>query len=896
MIADAASLRHNSDRGQALQRVKDFIRAVAARVWRSVPLQLALLFLPLVWVSYFAITAAERTEALQQARSHGDSVAKLFQENTERIFERVDQSLLVVRTLYVQDPTGFKLKSWADKARLASGDVVQFSLIGRDGYMFGTTSDYSGPPLYLGDREHFVNTLRQTSDALYVAKPVFGRASNKWTIQLARKLLDIHGNAVGLVVGSISVDMVGNFYESAKLGTGGTLVLRNADYVVLAARGVDHNGFLGEVAAGRLQNRLPDADGQYWSEGRRDRSDRLITVRRSSLFPLIFTVGIAAQEIYARYQPRREIYLGGALLLTLVIAFAMTLHWRRQQALDRAQLELRETLGKFQDALRNLPQGMSMFDGNDRLAAFNRQWLDMYGLAPDDIRIGMTFHEVFAGQKAVADLDLYLGDLKRRLAEQEQTSNTLTFPDGRFVYISYGRRQDGGWVATHQDITERKASEDRIERLAHYDSLTGLANRNLFKVRIDEALARHRRLNAPFAVLLLDLDKFKSVNDALGHQSGDALLKQVAGRIKAEIREVDTAARMGGDEFALIVTPGQGLLRDGAAILAGRLVEAIAAPYDIGGHPVVIGCSIGVAVVPDHGTRIDELLRNADLALYKSKDAGRNCFNLYSPDLKAEADRRSLLEIELREAIWREEIEVFYQPVVDLETGRTVSVEALARWHHAAKGFIPPAQFIPVAEETGLIVELGNLVLAKACRDAMNMPDDVRIAVNLSAVQFTKSNFVDAVKLALAESGLPERRLELEITESVFLADSDENLKTLQSLKGLGVSIALDDFGVGYSSLSYLTAFPFDKVKIDKAFMDRLDRPETLAVLRSIVQLVRTLNLSIVAEGVETKEQVDEIRLLGIPLGQGYFFCKPLPLGEIVRQSSSAAPGWQAVA
>ncbi|MGX4769082.1 bifunctional diguanylate cyclase/phosphodiesterase [Bradyrhizobium guangdongense] len=864
-------------------------------MWRSVPLQLAVFFLPLVWISYFAITVSERTEALQQARSHGDSVAKLFQENTERIFERVDQSLSIVQTLYAQDPAGFDLKSWSDRAHLASGDVVQFSLIGLDGYMFATTSGYSGPPLYLGDREHFINTLRQADDRLYVAKPVFGRASNKWTIQLARKLLDQQQAALGVVVGSISVDMVGNFYETAKLGAGGTLVLRNANYVVLAARGVDQNGFVGQVAAGHIQSRLPNGDGQYWSEGRTDRSNRLITVRRSALFPLIFTVGIAEQEIYAHYESRRDAYLGSALILTLVIVVATTLHWRRQQALDRAQSELRDSLGKFEDALRNLPQGLSMFDGNDRLVAFNRQWLDMYGLPADDIHLGMNFHEVFAHQDAVSDLGEYLSDLKRRLAASEHASNTLTFPNGRIVHISYGRRQDGGWVAMHQDITERKASEDRIEKLAHYDSLTGLANRNLFKDRIEEALARHRRMHTPFAVLLCDLDKFKSVNDALGHQSGDALLSQVAGRIKAEIREVDTAARMGGDEFALIVMPGRGSLRDGAAILADRLVKALAAPYDIDGHAIVIGCSIGVAVVPDHGTRIDEILRNADLALYKSKNAGRNCFSVYSPDLKVEADQRSLLEIELREAIWREEIEVFYQPVVELGSGRTVSVEALARWHHPTRGFVPPAEFIPIAEEAGLIVELGNLVLAKACRDATKMPDDVKVAVNLSAVQFTKSNLVDVVKFALAESGLPECRLELEITESVFLADSAENLKTLRSLKALGVSIALDDFGVGYSALSYLTAFPFDKVKVDKAFMDRIDRPETRAVLGSIVQLVRTLNLAIVAEGVETQQQVDEMGALGIPLGQGYFFHRPVPLADIASPSSTA-PKWQAVA
>lgn len=865
------------------------LRKAAKTIWRNAPLQIALFFLPLVWIGYFAITSSERAEALQQARAHGNSVAELFEENTERIFERVDQSLRVVRALYAQNPATFSLKFWANKAQMASGDVVQFSLIGPNGYLFDTTTGYSGPPLYLGDREHFIKVMELTEDRIYVAKPVFGRASNKWTIQIARKLYDHGEGPAGVVVGSISVDLVGRFFDTAKLGVGGTLMLRNTNYIVLAARGVDQGTVLGQRNPGLVERELQDrAYSQYWnwsgSEGRANRSNRLITARRSQVFPLIFTAGISEQEIYSRSQARQQIYLGGALLLTFIILTATALYWRRQKALDGAQRELRDSVSKFEDALRYLPQGMSMFDGQDRLIAFNRQWLDAYELSPDKVRVGMDFREVFAHQQAVRDLDAYLVDLKDRLAKSENTSNTVQFPDGRVIYISYGRRESGGWVATHEDITERKASEDRIERLAHYDSLTGLANRNLFKASLDEALDKYLLHQTPFAVLLLDLDKFKSVNDALGHHCGDALLKQVGGRIRAQARAVDTAARIGGDEFALVVAPGPSALREGAATLAARLVKAIAEPYEIDGHPVVIGCSIGVAVVPEHGTRIDEILRNADLALYKSKNAGRNCFHLYSPDLKAEADQRDILEIELREAIWREEIEVFYQPIFELSTGRAKSVEALARWRHKTKGLIPPAEFIPVAERGGLIGELGDLVLAKACRHAVMLPDDIKVAVNLSALQFAGGNLVDSVMVALVDSGLAEERLELEITETVFLADSQENLKTLERLKRLGVSIALDDFGVGFSSLSYLTAFPFDKVKIDKSFIDRIGRAETVAVLGSIVQLANTLNLSIVAEGVETSEQVEKIRALGIALGQGFFFSKPVPFGELLLQ------------
>jgi diguanylate cyclase (GGDEF)-like protein len=421
--------------------------------------------------------------------------------------------------------------------------------------------------------------------------------------------------------------------------------------------------------------------------------------------------------------------------------------------------------------------------------------------------------------------------------------------------------------------------------LAHFDTLTGLANRNLFKERVEETLVRYRQHGGGFAVVLLDLDKFKGVNDTLGHQSGDLLLQGVANRIKATIRDVNFAARLGGDEFAVLVETGKGGLRERSEALAARLIEAVSAPYAIDGHPVVVGCSIGIALIPQHGERIDEVLRNADLALYKSKSAGRNCFHIYSTKMKAEADQRSALEIDLREAIWGDQLDVHYQPVIELDTGRVVSVEALARWNHKTKGPIPPSEFIPVAEEAGLIVELGNWIMLKACHDAMQMPKDIKVAVNLSPVQFAKSNVVEAATFATAESGLAKERLELEITEGVLLEESEQNLATLRQLKDIGISIALDDFGVGFSSLAYLTVFPFDKVKIDKSFIERLDRPETSAVIASIVQLTTSLNRSTVAEGIETQEQLDRVRSLGLKFGQGFLFSKPVPASELKFES-----------
>lgn len=330
-------------------------------------------------------------------------------------------------------------------------------------------------------------------------------------------------------------------------------------------------------------------------------------------------------------------------------------------------------------------------------------------------------------------------------------------------------------------------------------------------------------------------------------------------------------------------------------MLARRLIDAISAPYEIDGRTVVIGCSAGIALVPTHGERADEILRKADLALYESKKSGRNCVSIYSDDLAAKADQRNILEIALREALWREEIEVVYQPIVDLSSGRVEAVEALARWQHSTLGMIPPSVFVPIAEEAGLIADLGLLVLAKACRDGTKMPDHIKVAVNLSAAQFAESDVAEAVIFGLADTGLLEDRLEIEITESVFLANDPRNLGTLEKLKKIGVSIALDDFGVGYSSLSYLTAFQFDKVKIDKSFIDSIDRPETGAVLSSIVHLSKALNLTLVVEGIETAHQLEKLRSLEVAHGQGYLFGRPAPLSELDFSSRASILGREAV-
>jgi diguanylate cyclase (GGDEF)-like protein len=422
----------------------------------------------------------------------------------------------------------------------------------------------------------------------------------------------------------------------------------------------------------------------------------------------------------------------------------------------------------------------------------------------------------------------------------------------------------------------------RVLELAQTDILTGLPNRAFFLARLDELNGRLKDGGPTFSILMLDLDRFKNVNDSLGHGAGDALLRQVAQRLKSALRASDVLARLGGDEFAIIQEACEDQ-RVCSTELAGRIAKLVAEPFLLPGHRVEIGTSIGIAIAPDHGTDQEQLLKKADLALYRSKSSGRNCFTIYDKAMSAELEARSTLEGDLRDAIARCQLEVHYQPFVDALSGARRGFEALVRWRHPTRGLIAPDQFIPLAEETGLIVPLGEFVLRRACADAAGWPSDLAVAVNLSPIQFKEAELFEMISAALADSGLPPQRLEIEITESVLLERGVENHAFMERLKSIGIALALDDFGTGYSSLSYLTAFPFDKIKIDKSFIRNLThQPRSSAIISSIVTLARGLDMSVTAEGVETREEYERLKALGVNFAQGYLFGRPHPIERIL--------------
>jgi diguanylate cyclase (GGDEF)-like protein len=438
-----------------------------------------------------------------------------------------------------------------------------------------------------------------------------------------------------------------------------------------------------------------------------------------------------------------------------------------------------------------------------------------------------------------------------------------------------------GWVETFEDITERRQAEEKIAYMARHDGLTDLANRLLFREHLENAIAGLGRSKG-FAVLYLDLDHFKYVNDTLGHDGGDRVLQIAAARLCDVVRETDVVARCGGDEFAILQEESN--QPAAATALARRLVEVMNAPMMLDGTQAPIGVSVGIALAPTDGADADQLLKNADMALYRAKSDGRGTYRFFEPEMDAQMQARRSLELDLRAAIVNGEFELYYQPIIDMTSNEVTSFEALLRWLHPTRGLVGPLEFIPLAEETGLIVPIGEWVLREACAQAARWPEHVHVAVNLSPTQFRKGDLVTLVMSALSASGVAPHRLELEITETALLQDSDATLATLHRLRSLGVAISMDDFGTGYSSLSYLRKFPFDKIKIDQSFIRDLgDGSDSLAIVRAVTGLGSSLGMATIAEGVETSEQLKRLRAEGCTKAQGFLFGAPKPADEAIR-------------
>jgi diguanylate cyclase (GGDEF)-like protein len=592
-------------------------------------------------------------------------------------------------------------------------------------------------------------------------------------------------------------------------------------------------------------------------------------------------IGLKARDDIEAFSYKSDLLLLGSTLTSIMLAGLVLLVTHRMiSSLNQRSSD------HLYAALEGMPQGLTMFDDEHRLIICNEKYSAMYRI-PDGLTEPGTpvrailEHRVKAGT-ATVNAEHFVEEALAFVSTPIAVSFEHQLQDGRIIALTRAPLSTGGAVTIHLDVTEKRNSEKQIAFLAHHDALTGLANRVQLREHIEKTLENVRR-GGTASVLCLDLDNFKVVNDTLGHSVGDALLCAVSKRLRDMVRDRDLVSRTGGDEFS-IVQSGTELPMEASAALAARIVEALSVPFELGDHNVVIGASVGIAIAPDDGDSADQLLKNADMALYRSKEEGRGRFHFFEPEMDIKAQTRRVLELDLRKAITAEEFEVFYQPIVNLAENRITGFEALLRWNHPTRGRVPPNDFIPLAEETGLIGAIGEWVIRQACAEAMRWPSDTRVAVNVSPVQFRNKTLVLAVVSALAASGLRPDLLELEITETVLMNNNEATLAALHQLRDLGVRISMDDFGTGYSSLSYLRSFPFDKIKIDQSFVrDLAERPDSIAIIRAVTGLGQSYGITTTAEGVETQEQLDQMRAEGCSEVQGYFYSRPVPASEIAQ-------------
>jgi diguanylate cyclase (GGDEF)-like protein/PAS domain S-box-containing protein len=899
------------------------------------------------------------------------------------------------------------------------GDVMIFD---SDGKLINSSADWPLPAVNIADRGYFKAFQSNPQSTTVFAEPVRSHFTGGWTTIIAHRLSGPNGIFLGVMARRIDPVNFEKFFASVVLGEGSAISMFHRDGTMLA-RYPHADSMIGQkFKTAPLLQRILTYGGQQTLRVQSpvDNQDRLGSAAELSRFPIVVVATTTVSAALADWRAQTRFLIVTAVLSALVIAFILFLIIRQMTRQSReSQQRLESEKQRLNTALNNMTQGLVLYDASARVVICNQRYIDMYGLSTDVAKPGCHFYDLIRHRKETGsfggDVDEFCSNVLRNVEQGKMTNSVLKAADGRSVQIVNQPLAQGGWVATIEDITERRnleqerdrnyaflrqiidhipsqitvkdardrryvlanrvaeiqfglsndaivgktpfdlfpkalaeqiaadddkslqssdglsldehcweskvsgslvitskrigirdqagepryiinvvedvtarrRADEKIAHLAHYDALTDLPNRVLFREQIERELQRTSR-GDQFALLYIDIDEFKGINDSLGHHVGDELLKAVANRIRSCIRETDLIARLGGDEFAVIQT-AVGNVTDVVEFVT-RIHEAIRQPYQCLGHQLSTDASIGIALAPQDGRDLDQLIKNADLAMYGAKADGRRTHRFFEPAMDASAKARLTMEQDLRQALVEGGFEIHYQPLVNLRDDEVTGCEALLRWRHPERGMISPAEFIPVAEDTGLIVELGEWVLRTACAEAATWPDHVRLAVNVSPVQLKCQTLALKIASALAASGLPASRLELEITEAVLIRDDEAALAILHQLRAIGVRIALDDFGTGYSSLSYLKRFPFDKIKIDRCFVSDITEIDgSSAIVQAVVNIAAARNMTTTAEGVETLEQKERLRALGCTEMQGYLFSAAKP-GPEVRQLFGTRP------
>jgi diguanylate cyclase (GGDEF)-like protein len=772
---------------------------------------------------------ASRQHVIDDAVREMRNDALMLSEQEDRLLQSVDTIQLGLiehmRQIGIDSPEAFERLMTSREVHQNLNDriagtsyVTGLSLIGRTGQLLNSTRDWPRPSLNDADRDFIRDAVAQRS---FVGEPSPSKFNGQWIIHLSRRFEAVDGQLIGFVVATIQVEYFEQFYAQLPLTGGGSFALYRRDGVLLA-RYPRIDPKVGITSAATMNVNLlvgtPD-NGVLRLISIFDRKDRLIVPHSLAHFPLIVTVSDTLASILGSWRDEIGAVIAAAVLMELMIAGTILLAVRHLHGLgllqtaetararavadlviarerESAARELRQHELRFDTAVNNMRQGLCMYDQTGTVVVANRRFSELFALADETVAPGTRYADVTrmvvaGGTVSPADMERIREQRHELIAARSRGTFAWDLTDGRTLMITH-QPMENGWLTTYEDITERRRTEARISHMAHHDALTNLPNRVLFRQKLEHALAFARRGNQ-LALLCLDLDQFKAVNDTLGHPIGDGLLREVARRLQESLSETDTVARLGGDEFAVVQSAIDSPLD--ATALASGLIELMRAPFEIDGHQIVIGVSIGVAFAPQDGLDADHLLKCADLALYRAKVDGRGVYRLFQAEMDAAMQARRVLELDLRQAQMSGQLEVFYQPLIDARTRRATGCEALLRWRHPTKGLVPPDRFIPLAEETGMIIPIGAWVLRQACAAAAGWPDEMKVAVNLSAVQFKSRDLIAAVADALRLSGLPANRLELEITETVMLRDTDATLAILHQLRDLGIHIAMDDFG-----------------------------------------------------------------------------------------------------
>jgi len=842
----------------------------------------------------------------EQARIATRNISSALEQTIISNFEKTDLALstLVDDIVDMQSSSGINERAINNHlkkmhVRMPFIDTIRY-VDNKGNALLGT----SGFKVNISNRDYFIELQNNPNAQMVISKPVKGLITGKWTIHLARRINLPDGSFGGIISAGIFLDSFYKLFSTINLGEHGVISMRGKDIGIVTHYPTLPGG-ASEVGKKTISNELRSlidagqTEAPYTAIAGTDHLERTYYYKRLSKYPFHLIVGLSTKEYLSSWrhaQIKNGLIVALFFLCTLYAARLIYRDWetgkRNMAALEESnrmllnqQIELELAAQVFEQSR----QCMVITDPQGVILRVNGYFTEVTGYTPEEA-IGKTPRVLKSNKHDAA----FYESLWKRLVEDGEWMgeiwNRKKNGDGFACLLNISSVRDNAgrivnYIGINEDITEQKLSSERIYNLAHYDILTGLPNRRLFNDRFSHAIQQAERHKRQLAILLLDLDNFKKVNDTLGHQAGDLLLQVVSERIVGCLRKLDSVARLGGDEFVILleeINEAPGVKR-----IARKIIDAVSEPIILEGSRVHVGVSIGACIYPDDGSDAAILFKNADAAMYRAKAAGKNNCQFFDAEMALQAQKRLSIESDLRDAI-PNELFLLYQPQAEIGGDRIVGIEALVRWRHPQMGIIGPNEFIPIAEETGMINQLGDYVLLTACRQAARWYHEdglpLRVAVNISAQQLTQGNFVDTVESIIRECRLPPSLLELELTESVLMSNVEEIIALFHRLKKLGLSIALDDFGTGYSSLAYLKRLPVDRLKIDRSFI--LDIPgdkDDVAITRTIIAMARSLNLGVIAEGVEHVSQFDFLKKEGCGEFQGFALARPIPPEEIVR-------------